>query len=359
MGGSEAPAEEVLTRREAAMAQKVKFGKIAIVAFITVLIWVWADRALDEEFPVPSGAAITIARTEPSLWVSFGNRASVPVTKIVLRGPVSKIADVRRGFNDGSLVLRLFLDPEQTGMTSPGGYPLDVLGFLRRSDQIRKHGVTVESCEPRALTVNVVGLFKKQLRISCVDRDQNPIEGATITPAVVDMFVPEDWTGEAKVQLGQREIEQARLTPVGKVPYIELGGQIREAAVTVEVATPPEGDRLEEYLVTATLGITISPAMQGRFTVEVTNLNEVMSPVAIRATPEAKVAYEMQPIPTMTLYILDDDKKTAEPQRRAVVYNFPPEFVRRKDIELKNPQPVEARFRLIPIPQEPQPSAPR
>jgi len=341
------------------MAKKVKFGKITIVALITVLIWVWADRALDEQFPVPSGAAITIARTEPSLWVSFGNRSSVPVTKLVLRGSVSRIADVRRGLNDGSLVLRLFLDPEQTGMTNPGTYPLDVLGFLRRSDQIRKHGVTVESCEPRALTVNVVELVKKQLPISCVDRNQNPIAGAAVVPVKVDMFVPEDWTGGAKVQLSQREIEQARLAPVVKAPYIELGGQVREAATAVQVTTPPEGVRLEEYLVTATLGIALSPALQGRFKVEVTNLNEVMSPVAIRATPEAKVAYEMQSIPTMTLYIFDDDKKSTEPQRRAVVYNFPPEFVRRKDIELKNPQPVEARFKLVPIRQEPQPSRPR
>ncbi len=340
------------------MAKKVKFGKITIAALITVLIWVWADRALDEQFPVPSGAAITIARTEPSLWVSFGNKSSVPVTKIVLRGPVSKIADVRRGLNDGTIVLRLFLDPEQAGMTGPGAYPLDVLGFLRRSDQIRKHGVTVESCEPRALTVNVVELIKKQLRISSVDRDQNPIASATVVPVKVDMFVPKDWTGDAKVQLSQREIEQARLAPVVKAPYIELGGQIREAAATVQVTTPPEGVRLEEYLVTARLGITLSPALQGRFKVEVTNLNEVMSPVAIRATAEAKVAYEMQSIPTMTLYIFDDDKKSVEPQRRAVVYNFPPVFVRRKDIELKNPQPVEARFKLIPIPQESQPSGP-
>jgi hypothetical protein len=53
----------------------------------------------------------------------------------------------------------------------------------------------------------------------------------------------------------------------------------------------------------------------------------------------------------MTLYVFGDDaKKGAEEQRRAVVYNFPPDFVRRREIELKNPQQsAEAKFILVPL----------
>ena len=58
----------------------------------------------------------------------------------------------------------------------------------------------------------------------------------------------------------------------------------------------------------------------------------------------------MQQLPHMTLYIFDDDAKkgqTEQPPRR-VVYNFPEEFVRAGEIELKNPdQPAEAKFKLI------------
>jgi len=101
-------------------------------------------------------------------------------------------------------------------------------------------------------------------------------------------------------------------------------------------------------LITATLGIALSPTLQGKYKVEITNLDVVMSAIAIKATPEAKRAYEAQPFPKMTLYILDEDSKTTEKQRRQVVYNFPQEYVRRDEIML-NQQPVVAQFRLIPL----------
>jgi hypothetical protein len=88
--------------------------------------------------------------------------------------------------------------------------------------------------------------------------------------------------------------------------------------------------------------------MQGEYKVEILNLTEVISPISISATLEAKQTYEAQPYPTMTLYILDDDKKKTEEQKRPVVYNFPEKFVRSNDIELKQ-KPVEVRFKLMPI----------
>jgi hypothetical protein len=53
----------------------------------------------------------------------------------------------------------------------------------------------------------------------------------------------------------------------------------------------------------------------------------------------------------MILYVLDDDRKTADEQRRAVIYNFPEDAVRKDEI-LLDQQPAQARFRLIPISAE-------
>ena len=36
------------------MRKKVNYGKLVAVIFLTVLIWVWADLRLDEEFSVAS-----------------------------------------------------------------------------------------------------------------------------------------------------------------------------------------------------------------------------------------------------------------------------------------------------------------
>ena len=335
------------------MVKKIKYGKILLVIFLTGLIWCWADLALDEKLPV-SSAKISVAKSaDPNLWVSFNddNESSVSIEEVVLKGSAAKIAEVRRKLNDGSLVIEFFLDPKREAMTGPGRHSLDVLTFLRRADRIRQLGLTVESCEPAKLSVNVVGLVKRALDVKCLDEDQNPVEVAAVEPAQVDIFVPEDWLGGAKVQLTRREIKQARSSAIEKTPYIELAGTTREASTAVKITTLPEGDRLSDYTITtATLGFSLSANLQSKYKVVVTNLNEVIRAITIRATPDAKRAYEKMRYQVI-LEIDDSDKdaKPTEPPRRELVYNFPDEYVRRDEIRL-NQQPVTAQFKLIPLP---------
>lgn len=335
------------------MVKKVNYGKILVVIFITVLIWVWADLALDEVFSV-SSVNITAKSTNPGLWVSFGDKSSAFIDKMVLKGPASRIADVKRKLKDGSLVLEFFLDPGQTEtIASPGEYTLPLLTFLRQSDQIKRLGLTVESCEPQTLSVKVVGLVKKPLTIRCVDETQNTIKAAAVEPKQLEMFVPEDWSGEkliANVQLTRREIDQARLSAVEKTPFIEpAAGQIRELKRTVKITMPPEEDLLADYTITtARLRFSLSPNIQGKYKVVVDNLDEVIRTITIRATADAKRAYEKMPY-QVTLEIDDEDAGATEPLRRNLIYNFPDEYLRKDDIRL-NQQPVTARFKLIPLP---------
>jgi len=332
------------------MSGKIKYGKISVVVFLTVLIWVVADLAKTEEYSV-SGALINIAKsTDPGLWVSFDNKSAVAINNIVLKGPASKISQVKRQLNNGEIVLKFSLNPvEEEGMTIPGTHTLNLLNFLRESDQIKELGLAVASCNPNTLFVRVVKLVEKSLDVKCVDEDGVPVKTETIDPSKVDMFVPEDWAGGATVQLTRSEIGQAKYSAIEKTPYVELAaGQPKYAAAVVKIKTLPEERQLTDYTIKPTkLGITLSPNLQGEYEVDVTNLDAVMSPVAIRATPAAKQAYELQPF-HITLYILDDDKKTTDEQRKEVIYLFPPEFLRNKEIELKG-QPAEARFKLVPL----------
>jgi len=344
------------------MVRKINYGKILLVIFLTVLIWVWADLALDERLPV-SSATISVARsTNPNLLVSFDDESSVSISNIVLKGPVSKITDARQKLNDGSLVLEFFLDAEQEGMVNPGKYPLKVLNFLEQSSQVKELGLTVESCEPDKLSVNVVKLVKKSLTVKCFDEDGIPLKAESIEPSKVDMFVPEDWEGEtlvAEVRLTRSELEQARVEAVPKKPYIKLApGQTREAAGTVKITVPPEADPRSDYTITAaTLGITLSPTLLGKYDVEIENLPEVIGGITIRATPEAKRAYEDMRYQVI-LEIDDKDARSTEPLiRKELIYNFPAEYVRKDEIELKNPdQPVIARFKLKLLPSAVAPS---
>ena len=335
------------------MVRKINYGKILLVIFLTVLIWVWADLALDERLPV-SSATISVARsTNPNLLVSFDDESSVSISNIMLKGPVARITDTRQKLNDGSLVLEFFLDAEQEGMVNPGEYPLKVLNFLKQSRQVKELGLTVESCEPDKLSVNVVKLVKKSLTVKCFDEDGIPLKAESIEPSKVDMFVPEDWEGEtltAEVRLTRSELEQARVEAVPKKPYIKLAGQIRRAVGTVEITASPEEDRLIDTTMTkTTLGITFSLTLQGKYDVEIENLPVVIGGITIRATPEAKRAYEKMRYQVI-LEIYDEDAMSTEPLKRELIYNFPAEYVRRGEIELKNPdQPAEAKFKLIPL----------
>ena len=338
------------------MIGKIKFGKIAIVIFLTVLIWVWADLALDEEYTAPK-ATINVAFS-PNLWVSFDNEPSASIDKIGLKGPASKIAEVRRKLNDGSLALDFFLDPVREGMTTAGPHTLTVLDFVRRSEKIKElGGLTVEACEPENIDVNVVELIKKSLDIECFNENGAPLEIESIDPPNVDMSVPADSRLTAQVQLTPREIEQARISAVVKTPYVVLApGQTRPALKQVRIKMSPEADSLSEHTIQeAKLGFTLSANLQGKYKVDV-NYNEVVRPFAILATEEAKLAYENQPF-QMTLYILDDAKKKGPEveQQGKVVYNFPEEFVRKDEIRLKNP-PKPAKFKLIPLTPETPPA---
>lgn len=348
------------------MLKKIKFGKIAIVIFLTILIWVWADLALEKLFPV-SNVPITISKsTNRALWVSFvdENESLVPVynvKSIVLKGSASRTSDVDRKLKTGSLQLDFFLDAEQEGMDKPGQYPLDVLNLLRKSNQIRELGLAVQSCEPDKLTINVVELVKKALDIECFDENGAPLEVESIDPPKVVMAVPADSRLTAQVRLTPREIELARLSVVVKTPYVVLApDQIRQAPTNVRIKMPSEADTLSEHTITeAKLGIALSVNLLGEYKPDVINHNDVVRPFTIQATLEAKQAYENQPF-QMTLYVLDDDAKkgSQQEQRRKVVYNFPEEFVRKDEIRLKSPQqPAEARFKLIRLTSAPTPAS--
>lgn len=336
--------------------KKIKYGKVVIVSFITILIWVWADLALDDKLPV-SNVTISIAKsTDRSLLVSFGDdhQPSFSVDNVVLKGPASKIADVRRKLNVGLLEFEFFLDPVAEGITESGPHLLNIPNFLGKSEQVKKYNLKIEICEPENVTINVVKLVKKSLNVQCFDESGIPLKAESTAPSKVDMFVPERWEGEkliAKVQVTRREISQAMLSAITKIPYIELpAGQIRQAATAVEVKIPPAEERLKDYTITtATLGLSLSENLQGKYKVQLTNLNEVISPIAIRATPEAKQAYESMRY--QVILEIDDKDIKAEECRREVVYNFPREFVSEEEIVL-NQTPVQARFKLVPIAPE-------
>ena len=337
------------------MSRKIKFSKVAIVAFLTVLIWVWADMALDETLLVPNVSISIVKSSNPALWATFKSEDELPVSSISieyikLKGPTSRIAEAKRELNNGLLNLDFALNPELLEMTTAGSHSLSVLDFLRRSSEIRElASLTVESCEPNTLVVNVEMLVETPLAVKCFDQGGRLQEFQSIEPDKVTMFVPEDWGRDtpARVSLTPSEIKQARSTSVKKQPYIILAdGQQRQSSDFVEVRIPPEEDMLgTEQVGGVTLGFCFSPVTQGHKVV-LDDEAAVVDEIAIRATPDALQAYGDE-VYQVTLEIYDTDREVPGWVERTLKYNFPDEYVRKGEIELDQ-YPVTVKFKLVP-----------
>ena len=330
------------------MAKKIKFSKITIVIFITVLIWVWADLALDETLPDKSAVVVVDESVARQFWISFDQSPSADII-ITLSGPHTAVTTMDVELRKRQKPLEFVFNAVQEQMDRPGVHSLKLLEFLRKDRELRRRGLMVQSCDPNELSVNVVELAKKSLPIECFDMSGNPLKALSVEPSKVDAFVPVDSRLAARVRLTRAEIEQAREAPKIKTPYIEFApGHIRESVTDVEIMLAPEEDPLTvQRIEDATVGIDMSPFLLAKYYAEITNLPAVLSSITVRATNEAKQAYENQQRSHMTLCIFESDiKQGQEDYRKAVHYNFPEKYVRTGEIELVG-EPTQAEFKLI------------
>ncbi len=330
--------------------KKFKPGKFLVVISLTILIWVWADRAKTEPLKVTTGLIKINESADPKkLWITFNNKKSFNLENIVLEGAASKIDEVQRKLRERRVSFEFFLGPEQqSGLRQAGEHSVNLLELLRKSQNIRQLGLTVKSCAPTTVSVQVHRLVENSLNIECIDKSGSVLKHERIEPSKVTIPVPEDWAHSAQVRLTDSEIKHARSQAItDKIPLIELpDGQLRYSSTAVTVKLPPTEEKLPTQSIQATLGIVVSPVLFGEYNIEIKNRAE-LSTVNIRATSAAAQRYKNEPF-QMYLYILDEDAKKEGKQSKPVVYNFPDDLVRNNEIELV-PPPTPAEFELIPI----------
>lgn len=329
--------------------------KVVLVVFITVLIWVWADLAQNDELGnVPARVEIDEA-ANPLLWVSLGGELSV-VIKMTLSGPGSKIAEIDRKLRSKEAVeplpFRFKFDAVAEKFDAPGApSELDVAAFLQKSKDVRKLGLSVESVVPARIPVEVMKLVQRELNVECVDEGGGSLLCESITPEKISMLAPEVWKSEmlkAFAEVPRAQIEAAAMSPVRVRPYISLAADRRRYAdIEVEVKMHPVEPRLREHQIPATVGFICSEnTLRERFTIEW--IERAPSVIKIKATPEARKAYEDESF-ELQLLIEDEDTKKTEVLVKRLVYNFPAEFVEKNEIQ-QIQDPPTVKFKLIPVP---------
>jgi hypothetical protein len=327
------------------------------VVFITILIWVWADKAQDEEYTFENVVIKADRSLVSELWLTFDGQRSVTLEELTLRGPAARLDELKRDLKtDPPRLMNFSLGPVDTGLREPGQTELIVLDFLRNSGQLSNLRVSAVDCKPRTITVRACKLVEKELKVRCVRADGSVLNAKKIEPATVIMRVPEDWGPLlADVTLNNGEIEQARLGDFEKAATVRFSAEEMYTVPTkVKVMMPAATEDLSARSITqATIGYVWSPNLEGKYTVELENYSELAS-FTISATSEAERAYREQPFQIL-LFILDEEAKSISEQRKEVVYNFPDEFLSQGKIKLNQPAGI-ARFKLKPL--ESAPSAP-
>ena len=268
----------------------------------------------------------------------------------VLKGPTSKVRWLKQQRDDGSLDQRFVLAPQDWETSQAGDRAIALLDFLEQNPKIRQWGLTVESCSPDTFTVRIDRLMQKPLRIRCVDPNDMTIDGVVMEPDKVDMYVPVDLGIErqvAVVELTAEQVARVRTGPIRKRPFILLAaGQRQEANQDVTIRTPPGQDRLKTYTLTnVRAGILISETLQAKYQVKVQNTQDLYSHIEIRATEQAKQAYEAMRYQV----ILEIETESTGVQEAALTYNFPHAYLRTNEIDATR-QPATIRFTLVPLP---------
>ncbi|MGE4285420.1 MAG: hypothetical protein AB7F23_02260 [Phycisphaerae bacterium] len=308
--------------------RRKQIQKIAATLFITTLIWVWADLSNDLVFEGKSVTVRISSDCPPDRWVSLQGASSLTLY-VDLKGPSARIDELKR---DNSPLEVYFLPPDITGQTESFRYPIE--GLVQESPRVRQLGLTVLQCKPAAIDVTVRKLVKKQLRVVCIDENSNTLSNAVAEPDMVEMFVPENWSGVELTCTAQLTAEQRSAALAGGVsvkPYIEIEAGRKAYAVPVNISIKARQVELEIFPINGPrIGLLSNEQIARDYRVEIIARNEALTTIQVKASKEAYQAYRAAKYQMLVQIYTEDlpsgtDKQTGPIEREASYY-FPPEF---------------------------------
>jgi len=327
------------------MLEKIK--KYAIVIFLTFLVWAWAFNALERSITRP--ATLVIASNPNSdIFATFDRPAPIEMN-LEFKGTPDKIGKLIDRFDEGQENLEFKFNPENEKKESP--YTLDILKFLNDHSKKRKLELEILKSSVEFVQVKVEKLEKRTLKIKCVDENDSEIIADNISPSTVDIFVRKGFTGDAKVILSDRDIEEASKDYVIRVPFVPLSPTDRREGRRVRIDLPAK-ELPTDTVQTQRIGYSFGKNIMGRYAIELVNADELTSSISIKGTEAAVDTFRNQKVHIFVV-ALDGDEKKDGIITRPVVFNFSQKDVANGDLRLAKDEPREAKFRLVKLPQTP------
>ncbi len=319
--------------------------KFLAVIFLTLLIWAWAFLSQEAENTWVITLKTSPVTAEDFLVTYNRGQDQVDNLRLTLRGAPDKISELVQRFRNEKP--EFFYDPKEFGHETGGDFKLDMTDYFRRHAKIKEYALTLNSCIPERIDVKVEKLTPKLLVVQCVDENGVTVKHESIEPAQVEIPVRKDYTGSAYVMLTAQQMERARRVAIPEKTYAETAPGKRQYAKNAVQIKLPATDPLNNQVFQPMIGYIISPAMLGKYKIELVNESELKTIRNIRATDKAFEAYKKQRYHIL-VEIRDGDEALTEIPPRPILYNFPPEFQKDGQIEAPNP-PHQAQIKLTPL----------
>lgn len=335
------------------MMERIKIKKVIAVVFLTVLIWVWSDLALDDTSELSQIPVVLGSSSDPNLLVSFVDDAGrltdhIMIDMVSIKGPAGKIEQIKTQERADLLNLQLLLEPDSWELTEPmEATPWSLVNFVKRSPSIGNRGLSIDDCSPRTASISVVQLVRQLLPVQCIDA-YGSIVPASVTPSSINMYVPEAWTGDAlmaTVELTAADLNRAQgETPIDKTPFVDINGRIKTARQPVKVLLSQEVTNLKsQFIDQPKFCLVVDPVVQRDYVIEMPPEVETPGRIHFKGTDEAKRAYQNEPYHVELVV-----ERKAGPQSQTLKYRFPPEYVKNRQIEPDDSPLATIDFKLVP-----------
>ncbi len=193
-----------------------------IVTFVTMLIWYWAAAETRDQKPLE--LRLQIVSPDPNAWVVQPDTTTV---RLMIEGSALALEDAL-GLNSRPLTLELGTNDLPL---EPGHHSINLVDVLQRADAIARTGVTILSCDPPVLELEIDEMVRVAARVSLVVPNIRLENKPAIHPETVDIVLPSRLRGtlapQPTVEAVAISSQIAQLEP-GRLHRIELPVQTPE-----------------------------------------------------------------------------------------------------------------------------------
>ena len=213
---------------------------MALVAPLTVLVWVWAEREQAVEVPDKKPFAIAVRATNITRPVTIAPGQADTVV-VEMSGPRAGVEAIKDAVAKNVALGRLVIDVPDT--YDPGGpYTLVLDSILDQQKIFRDYGVTVHATDPAKLLIMVDKQVERDVPVRLPTEIADGVQTATFEPKTVKVSGPEraitelEKAGMLKAELAIANLTELRARGIPTPPLTNVPLRpIDVAGVTFDV----------------------------------------------------------------------------------------------------------------------------